>query len=55
MTEIPDNIFVTLDVDPDKFLHINDRLETQQTYDSAILMVENEGEKDEDNDEYQYE
>jgi len=34
---------------------IDDQFEIQQTHDSAISMVENEGEKDEDNDENQYE
>jgi len=38
---------VALDFDQEEFLHIaDDRLETQQTHDSAISMVENEGEKD---------
>jgi len=38
-----------------KVIHIDDQLETQQTHDLAISMVENKGEKDEDNDENQYE
>lgn len=54
LTEIQ-NIFAALDFDQEEFLHIDDQLEAQQTHDSAISMVENEGEKDEDNDENQYE
>lgn len=54
LTEIQD-IFAALDFDQEQFLHIDDQLETQQTHDSAISMVENESEKDEDNDENQYE
>jgi hypothetical protein len=54
LTEIQD-IFVTLDVDPEEFLHIDDQLETQQTHDSVISMVENENEKDDENDENQHE
>jgi len=54
LTEIQD-IFAALDFDQEQFLHIDDPLETQQTHDSAISMVENESEKDEDNVENQYE
>ncbi|XP_025191173.1 tigger transposable element-derived protein 1-like [Melanaphis sacchari] len=48
-------IFVALDFDQEEFLHIDDQLETQQTHDSAISMIENKCEKDGDNDESQEE
>jgi len=44
-----------LGFDQEEFFHIDDQLETQQTHDSAISMVDNEGEKHEDNDENKYE
>lgn len=53
LTEIHD-FFVAIDVDSEELLHFDDQLKTQQTRDSIISMVDDQGEKDEktDNDKY---
>lgn len=54
VTEIQiQDIFVAIDVDSEKFFHFYDQLKTQQTHDSDIPMIEDQGENNEktDNDE----